>query len=95
MIDGRGPTLLVIDRCFLFRTHPNYGLYMATGYNTNFMYLNLNMQTLPNGLEREHLAKKSILDKDPESKAMLELLGRGPVSEGLREGDENSKLTRR
>ncbi|KAK7481687.1 hypothetical protein BaRGS_00027060 [Batillaria attramentaria] len=185
MIDGRGPTLLVLrdqqghmfggfasepwsinskfygdDRCFLFRTHPNYGLYMATGYNTNFMYLNLNMQTLPNGLgmggqfdyfgfwidhtfnsghskagprcttygspqlsetpefkvdvlevwvvgpqkkkddeyddedlteeEREHLAKKSILDKDPESKAMLELLGRGPVSEGLREGDETA-----
>lgn len=37
---------------------------------------------------QERLAKKSILDKDPEAKAMLELLGRGPVSEGLREGDE-------
>ena len=37
---------------------------------------------------QERLAKKSVLDKDPESKAMLELLGRGPVSEGLREGDE-------
>ena len=37
---------------------------------------------------QERLAKKSVLDKDPEAKAMLELLGRGPVSEGMREGDE-------
>ncbi|XP_013380759.1 TLD domain-containing protein 1 isoform X2 [Lingula anatina] len=31
--------------------------------------------------------KQSILDVDPEAKAMLSLLGRGPVSEGLREAD--------
>ena len=37
---------------------------------------------------QERLAKKSVLDKDPEAKAMLELLGRGPVSEGMRESDE-------
>jgi hypothetical protein len=33
--------------------------------------------------------KKSILDKDPEAKAMLELMGRTQVSEGLREEDES------
>ena len=36
-------------------------------------------------LDREKIT--SILDKDMESKAMLELLDRGPVSEGLRESD--------
>lgn len=155
-----GPKFYGDDHCFLFRTHPNFGIYAATGYNSNFMYLNANMQTLPNGLgmggqfdyfglwidhtfntghsragprcttygspqlskapdfkvdilevwtvgpqkkkedeyedddlteeERELQARKSVLDKDPESKAMLELLGRGPVSEGLREGDETA-----
>lgn len=155
-----GPKFYGDDKCFVFRTHPNFGVYMSSGYNSNFMYLNINMQTLPNGLgmggqfdyfglwidhsfnnghskagprcttygspqlsleqdfvvdilevwivgplkrkedeyddedlteeEREKLSKKSILDKDPESKAMLELLGRAPVSEGLREADETA-----
>ncbi|XP_064610458.1 MTOR-associated protein MEAK7-like [Liolophura sinensis] len=31
--------------------------------------------------------ESSILDKDPEAKAMLSLIDRGPLSEGLREGD--------
>ncbi|XP_076470954.1 MTOR-associated protein MEAK7-like [Babylonia areolata] len=144
-------------QCYLFRLRPNYGVFSSSGYNSNFMYLNMNMQTLPNGLgmggqldyfglwvadtfnrghskaqprcttygspqlskspefevdilevwhvgplkkkeddydadelSDEEAAKKSILDKDPEAKAMLELLGRGPVSEGLREGDETA-----
>ena len=34
--------------------------------------------------------KKSVLDKDPEAQAMLSLIGKGPVSEGLREGDETA-----
>ena len=29
----------------------------------------------------------SILDKDPEAKAMLSLIDKGPISEGLRETD--------
>ncbi|KAK7114459.1 MTOR-associated protein MEAK7-like [Littorina saxatilis] len=141
------------ERCWLFRLNPNFGVYLATGYNANFMYLNMNMQTLPNGLgmggqlnyfglwvehtfnhghskaeprcttfgspqlsksaefqvdilevwlvgpqkkkdddydteEEERVAQKSVLDKDPAAKAMLEMIGKGPVSEGLREGDE-------
>ncbi len=31
--------------------------------------------------------KESILDKDPAAKAMLSILGKGPLSEGLRETD--------
>lgn len=33
--------------------------------------------------------KKSILQRDPESKAMLELMGRTQVSEGFKELDED------
>ena len=32
----------------------------------------------------------SILDKDPAAKAMLSLVGKGPVSEGLREQDAHA-----
>ena len=33
----------------------------------------------------------SILDKDPGAKAMLALVGRGPVSDGLRETDATAE----
>lgn len=36
--------------------------------------------------------KQSILDKDPEAKAMLSLLDKGPVSEGLREHDMTADI---
>ncbi|XP_020610901.1 TLD domain-containing protein 1-like [Orbicella faveolata] len=36
--------------CFLFSVKPNMGVYHPTGYNENFMYLNMGMQTMPNGL---------------------------------------------
>ncbi|CAL1532322.1 unnamed protein product [Lymnaea stagnalis] len=36
--------------CFLFKVKPNFSIYTATGYNVNFMYLNHQVQTLPNGL---------------------------------------------
>jgi len=36
--------------CFLFSIKPNMGVYHPTGYNENFMYLNMGMQTMPNGL---------------------------------------------
>ena len=36
--------------CFLFTLKPDLGVYTATGYNQNFMYLNQGVQTLPNGL---------------------------------------------
>ncbi|XP_032232835.2 MTOR-associated protein MEAK7 [Nematostella vectensis] len=38
------------SHCFLFSLHPSLALYHPTGYNENYMYLNMNMQTLPNGL---------------------------------------------
>ncbi|XP_046576998.1 MTOR-associated protein MEAK7-like [Haliotis rubra] len=38
----------------------------------------------------ESRKKKSILDKDPEAQAMLTLIGKGPVSEGLREEDDTA-----
>lgn len=39
--------------------------------------------------EKEKNVKKSILQRDPESKAMLELMGRTQVSEGFKELDED------
>lgn len=36
--------------CFLFSIKPKMGVYHPTGYNENFMYLNMGMQTMPNGL---------------------------------------------
>lgn len=42
------------SQCFLFRLKPNMGVYQPTGYNENYMYLNMGMQTMPNGLVRYH-----------------------------------------
>lgn len=39
--------------CFLFQLAPKIGVYLATGYNQNYMYLEQNAQTLPNGLVSE------------------------------------------
>ncbi|RUS70044.1 hypothetical protein EGW08_022193 [Elysia chlorotica] len=36
--------------CFLFQLGPTFNIYKTTGYNKNFMYLNAQQQTLPNGL---------------------------------------------
>lgn len=36
--------------CFLFSLKPKMSVYHPTGYNENFMYLNMGMQTMPNGL---------------------------------------------
>lgn len=38
------------SRCFLFTVNPSLRVYNTTGYNQNFMYLNQNQQTMPNGL---------------------------------------------
>ena len=38
--------------CFLFSLKPKMGVYHPTGYNENYMYLNMSMQTMPNGLVR-------------------------------------------
>ncbi|KAM4618715.1 MTOR-associated protein MEAK7 isoform 1-T2 [Polymixia lowei] len=38
------------SRCFLFTVFPRLRVYMSTGYNQHFMYLNQNQQTMPNGL---------------------------------------------
>jgi len=45
------------SRCFLFSLLPSLVIYHPTGYNENFMYLNHQMQTLPNGL----VSSKNIL----------------------------------
>ncbi|XP_022246573.1 TLD domain-containing protein 1-like isoform X3 [Limulus polyphemus] len=127
---------------FVFTLVPRMGVYLATGYNSNFMYLAVNQQTFPNGMglggqlnnfgiwldanfdhghstagcttfnspqlsaeshfrvdvvevwrigpevvkDKQRL-DPSILDIDPEAKAMLSLINKGPVSEGLREKD--------
>ncbi|KAL5022138.1 hypothetical protein ScPMuIL_001293 [Solemya velum] len=139
------------SNCYLFTLQPQCSMYTATGYNSNFVYFNKGVQTLPNGLgmggqldyfglwidqsfnighskaqpkcttygspqlsakpefqvdivevwgvgknpqevdsddEDTQNKQKSILDRDPESKAMLELLGKTQVSEGLREPEE-------
>ena len=36
--------------CFLFTLAPSMGVYLPSGYNENYMYLEQNAQTLPNGL---------------------------------------------
>ncbi|KAH9515498.1 MTOR-associated protein meak7 [Bulinus truncatus] len=36
--------------CFLFKVKPFFQIFNSTGYNGNFMYLNYQVQTLPNGL---------------------------------------------
>jgi hypothetical protein len=36
--------------CFLFTLHPSIAVYMPTGYNDNYMYLQQTAQSLPNGL---------------------------------------------
>ena len=41
----------------------------------------------PTSEDEEDGVPKSILDKDPEAKAILSLIGRAPISEGLREED--------
>ncbi|PVD20393.1 hypothetical protein C0Q70_18547 [Pomacea canaliculata] len=150
------PKFYGTDENFLFRLHPNFGIFRPTGLNKNFMYLNINTQTLPNGLgmggqlnyfglwidqsfdkgcskaeprcttygspqlsskpdfqvdtvevwlvgpvkkkeeddededmteEEKQMRGKSVLDRELESKAMLELMGRPQVSEGIREED--------
>ncbi|CAG5124791.1 unnamed protein product, partial [Candidula unifasciata] len=44
------PKFVGNSSCFLFSVRPNYCSYKPTGYNPNFMYLNHQVQTLPNGL---------------------------------------------
>lgn len=36
--------------CFLFQLAPQLGVYLTTGYNQHYMYLQQNAQTMPNGL---------------------------------------------
>ncbi|KAK3856225.1 hypothetical protein Pcinc_037435 [Petrolisthes cinctipes] len=135
--------------CFLFSLEPRAGIFLTTGYNTNYMYLNyLEKNTMPNGLGmggREELfglwvdydfgkgktspscttfrspplspnteldiaglevwglgpeevdsdeeegarSKRSALDKNPEARAMLDMMGKARVSEGLREDEKD------
>eukprot|EP00731_Ephydatia_muelleri_P026055 Em0018g155a len=45
-----GPQFIGSANCFLYSLHPTMGAYYPTGYNDNYMYLQQNAQTLPNGL---------------------------------------------
>ncbi|XP_071448939.1 MTOR-associated protein MEAK7 [Hetaerina americana] len=45
-----GPKFYGDDRSFLFSLSPKMGIYRPTGYNDHFMYLDVQQQTLPNGL---------------------------------------------
>lgn len=45
-----GPQFIGSANCFLYSLHPTMGVYYPTGYNENYMYLQQNAQTLPNGL---------------------------------------------
>ncbi|KYO37899.1 TLD domain-containing protein 1 [Alligator mississippiensis] len=137
------------NRCFLFSIFPTLAMYLYTGYNDHYMYLNHGQQTMPNGLgmggqheyfglwidcdygkghskaksrcttynspqlsakedftldamevwavgevpeTEETKSKKSVLDADPETQALLEMTGKSRQSEGLRtpvEDDDN------
>ena len=41
--------------CFLFTLLPQFGVFHPSGYNTNYLYLQQNAQTLPNGLVSERI----------------------------------------
>lgn len=43
--------------CFLYSLHPHMDTYYPTGYNDNYMYLQQNAQTLPNGLVSKKINK--------------------------------------
>ena len=43
--------------CFLFTLLPHFAVYYPSGYNTNYLYLQQNAQTLPNGLVSEQLQR--------------------------------------
>ena len=45
-----GPQFIGSANCFLYSLQPTLGAYYPTGYNNNYMYLQQNAQTLPNGL---------------------------------------------
>ncbi|XP_046842990.1 MTOR-associated protein MEAK7-like [Xenia sp. Carnegie-2017] len=38
------------EHCFLFQLKPTMAIYLPTNFNENYMYLNVGMKTLPNGL---------------------------------------------
>ncbi|XP_071816433.1 MTOR-associated protein MEAK7-like [Apostichopus japonicus] len=145
-----GPAFTGSPQSFLFQLSPALGIFESSGQNDNYVYLNIDQQTLPNGLgmggqlyhfgfylsqdfgkghskgtprcttfdspqlsaeesfdldvleawalgpppkaekpdsEDEDIGQKSILDKDPEAQAILELAGKERKSEGLREQD--------
>ncbi|GFO16302.1 tld domain-containing protein 1 [Plakobranchus ocellatus] len=45
-----GPKFIGDHACFLFQVGSIFNMYKPTGYNSNYMYLNTQQQTLPNGL---------------------------------------------
>nr|CAD7259728.1 unnamed protein product [Timema shepardi] len=45
-----GPNFLGDDSCFLFSLRPEMMSYETTGYNNHYQYLNIQQQTMPNGL---------------------------------------------
>ncbi|XP_071490061.1 MTOR-associated protein MEAK7-like [Diadema antillarum] len=147
-----GPNFVGDTHCFLFTLTPDLGIYETTGHNDHYMYLNIDQQTMPNGLgmggqfeyfglwldqdfgkghsrarptcttyesprlsgsedfvidcleawavgpvpkkkaedDEEEGGPKSILDKDPEAKALLDLVGKERKSEGLREVEDDA-----
>ncbi|XP_054748961.2 MTOR-associated protein MEAK7-like [Lytechinus pictus] len=147
-----GPNFIGNTHCFLFSLTSDLGVYETTGHNDHYMYLNIDQQTMPNGLgmggqfeyfglwidqdygkghskakpkcttydspqlsgsenfvidcievwavgplpkkkaedDEDDEGRKSILDKDPEATALLELVGKSRKSEGLREVDDDA-----
>ncbi|KAK3926324.1 MTOR-associated protein MEAK7 [Frankliniella fusca] len=45
-----GPKFIGDTKCFLFKLRPFFAVYTSTGYNDHHMYLNIQQQTMPNGL---------------------------------------------
>ncbi|XP_059485653.1 MTOR-associated protein MEAK7 [Neocloeon triangulifer] len=44
------PQFVGDNRCFLFNLKPKMAIYPSTGYNEHYQYLNVQQQTMPNGL---------------------------------------------
>ena len=38
------------EKCFLFHLAPKLASYSSTGFNKNYLYMNVQQQTMPNGI---------------------------------------------
>ena len=45
-----GPNFFGDSRSYLFTLYPKMNMFPSTNFNSNYQYVNINQQTMPNGL---------------------------------------------